>query len=329
MKKILITGGFGFIGSNFIKYFMKKHENYKIIVIDAMTYAAKPRYVENFIAKETKFRRRYKSYICDLANYDQLKSALENINPDHVIHFAAESHVCRSIETPMKFVKSNIIGTYNLLEILNQIWVKKDNHRFHHISTDEVYGELEFNEKELFHEKRAYKPTSPYAASKACSDHLVRSFFHTYDLDVTITNCSNNYGPNQDTEKLVPKTIKNILKGDEVTVYGTGNQVRDWLFVDDHCSAIDLVFHEGKSGETYCVGGNNELTNLQVINEIYKSIYRKPFQPNIQFVNNRPKDDKRYAIDISKIKNELGWEPKTKFVDGLKKTINWYKACNR
>jgi len=309
--KLLVTGGAGFIGSNFIHYIFKKYPSYRIVNLDVLTYAGN---LENLKEAENNPKYKFvKGNICDEKLVNELMKGI-----DIVVHFAAESHVDRSILNSEDFIKTNINGTRTLLEAAKNNGGK----RFHHISTDEVYGSLGKNDP-AFNEKTPYDPRSPYSASKASSDHLARAYFHTYNLPVTISNCSNNYGPYQFPEKLMPLFITNLMEGKKVPVYGTGENVRDWLFVEDHCRAIDKIIHQGKIGETYCVGGNCEKTNLEITHEILKMMGKG--EENIEYVKDRPGHDKRYAIDFSKIKNELGWEPKISFEEGIKKTIEWYR----
>lgn len=312
------------MGSNFVRHVLEKYNDWQVIVLDAMTYAARPEWVHDYFRMYPLARDRFDYVVCDLFNAERTEFIIKSYQPDHVIHFAAESHVCRSIETPRKFLDSNVTGTYNLLEACHKLWGATGNHRFHHVSTDEVYGELKMDEKELFHEERRYAPRSPYAASKAASDHIVKAFHHTFGMDATITNCSNNFGPNQDLEKLVPKTILSFIRGQEVELYGDGKQVRDWLWVNDHCEAIDTVFHHGTPGETYCVGGETELTNQQIvkqIHQVYSEYRRVPL--NVTYTNKRPTDDRRYAVDVSKIKS-IGWKPSKDLKKNLRATILWY-----
>lgn len=319
--KILVTGNLGFIGSNFVNYWLKNNSNDTIIGLDFYTYAANPEYFSKINKKPIN------QFIADIADFETISKIIQIEEPDHIIHFAAESHVCRSIETPLKFIYSNINGTANLLQAFYELWKDEQGHRFHHVSTDEVYGELELNEKELFHEDRKYAPRSPYAASKASSDFLVQAYYHTYKLDCVITNCSNNFGPGQHEEKLIPKTIISLLNGNPVTMYGSGEQRRDWLWVYDHCKAIELVFKNAQAGETYCIGGENEMSNIEIIHTI-KDILDKLGILKDEFkiirTNDRKTDDLRYAIDITKIK-KLGFKPnKELFKKNLLKTINWY-----
>lgn len=311
--KILVTGGAGFIGSNFILYWLSKYPQDQIINLDKLTYAGN---LENL--RQSEKNPNYRFIKGDISDPRIVKIALRNV--ETVVHFAAESHVDRSILDPEIFIKTNIIGTHVLLKHALLAKVK----RFHHISTDEVFGTLEAESKNKFSEITSYDPRSPYSASKAASDHLVRSYHVTYGLPVTISNCSNNYGPYQFPEKLIPLAITNLMEGKKVPIYGKGNQVRDWLFVEDHCRAIDLILQKGKIGETYCIGGQMEdITNLEVVKKIIKILGES--QSKIQFVKDRPGHDFRYAMDWRKINKELGWKPKYAFDVWLGKTVEWYK----
>ena len=311
--KLLVTGGAGFIGSNFIPYWMKNYPNDQIVNLDSLTYAGN---LENL--KDVEKNPNYKfinGNICDLNIVDQ---AMQNV--DMVVHFAAESHVDRSILKPADFVVTNVIGTQVLLDAALKHKIK----RFHHISTDEVYGSLNLDYQSKFNERTCYSPNSPYSASKAGSDHLVRAYHETYGLPITITNCSNNFGPYQFPEKFIPLAITNILEGKKVPVYGDGLYVRDWLYVVDHCRAIDLVLKKGKVGETYLVGGmTDDISNLEVIKKIL--IIMGKDESFIEYVKDRPGHDRRYAVDWSKIEKELGWKPEHDFDEWLEKTIEWYK----
>jgi dTDP-glucose 4,6-dehydratase len=311
---LLVTGGAGFIGSNFILYWFKKYPQDRILNLDKLTYAGN---LENLKSIEKNPNYAFvKGDICDLPLVD---SIIKKYQIDTIIHFAAESHVDRSIIDPAPFIKTNIEGTYVLLEVALKNKIK----RFHHISTDEVFGALPLNSKEKFNEKTPYNPRSPYSASKASSDHLVRAYHITYSLPTTISNCSNNYGPYQFPEKLIPLAITNIIEGKKVPIYGDGLYVRDWLYVEDHCRALDLILHKGKIGETYFIGGLTEdIANIEVIKKILKIMGKD--ESYIEFVKDRPGHDRRYAIDWSKINHELGWRPKVNFDTGLKLTINWY-----
>lgn len=311
--KILVTGGAGFIGSNFILYWMKNYPQDKIINFDSLTYAGN---LENL--KEVEENPSYKfmhGNICDLDSVNQVMEDMEV-----VVHFAAESHVDRSIKKPADFVLTNVVGTQVLLDSALRNNIK----RFHHISTDEVYGSLNIGDKSKFIERTNYNPRSPYSASKAASDHLVRAYHETYGLPITITNCSNNFGPYQFPEKFIPLAITNILENKKVPVYGDGLYVRDWLYVADHCRAIDLVLNKGKIGETYLVGGmTDDISNLEIIEKILKIMGKD--ESFVEHVKDRPGHDRRYAVDWSKIKNELGWKPLHDFDEWLGKTVQWYK----
>jgi len=312
--RFLVTGGAGFIGSNFIIYWLKHHPQDQIVNLDKLTYAGN---LDNL--KSIEKNSNYKFIKGDIADPKIVAEAIKDV--DIVVHFAAETHVDRSITGPAEFVLTNVVGTQVLLDASVKAKIK----RFHHISTDEVYGQLALDSKEKFSETTLYDPHSPYSASKAASDHLVRAYYHTYDLPITISNCSNNYGPYQFPEKFIPLAITNLLEGKKVPVYGDGKYVRDWLYVDDHCQAIDLILEKGKIGETYCVGGLVEdLNNLEVIKKICQ-IMGKNFDDSVEFVTDRPGHDRRYAVDWSKIKNELGWEPKANFDTHLASTIKWYE----
>lgn len=310
---ILVTGGSGFIGSNFILYWLKNYPSDKIINLDKLTYAGNP---ENL--KTVEDSRNYKFILGDICDPKKVDSLMQGV--DMIVHFAAESHVDRSILSPSSFVRTNIVGTHILLDSALRHRIK----RFHHISTDEVFGSLELSEKKGFRENSAYNPSSPYAASKAAADHLVRAYFRTYSLPVTISNCSNNFGPFQFPEKLIPLAITNLLEGKKVPVYGDGLYVRDWLYVGDHCAAIDLILRKGKIGETYCIGGlKKDINNLEVIKKIL-SILGKT-RASIEFVKDRPGHDRKYALDWSRIEREFGWKPTSTFDDKLIETVGWYK----
>jgi dTDP-glucose 4,6-dehydratase len=310
---ILVTGGAGFIGSNFILYWLREHARDSVVNVDALTYAGN---LENL--KSIQNDTRYRFVHGDICDRDMLNKTLEGI--DVVVHFAAESHVDRSILDPAKFMTTNVIGTYTLLEACRE----KKIPRFHHISTDEVFGALPLESSEKFNEHTPYDPRSPYSASKASSDHLVRAYIHTYGFPATISNCSNNYGPYQFPEKLFGLAITNIIEGKNVPVYGDGLYVRDWLYVEDHCRAIDMILQKGKIGDTYCIGGmDKDISNLDIIKKIIKVMGKD--EKIIEFVKDRPGHDRRYSVDWSKIKNELGWNPLSDLDTYLKKTIMWYQ----
>jgi len=311
--KILVTGGAGFIGSNFILYWLKNHPQDLIVNLDKLTYAGN---LENL--ESVQGNQNYQFIQGDICDAKVTEDAMSGV--DTVVHFAAESHVDRSITQPGSFVKTNVLGTQVLLEAALKNKVK----RFHHISTDEVYGSLNLEDKNIFNERTVYNPRSPYSASKAGSDHLVRAYYHTYNLPITISNCSNNFGPYQFPEKLIALAITNLLENKKVPVYGDGLYVRDWLYVEDHCRAIDLILEKGKIGETYCVGGLTEdVSNLEVIKKILKLLGKD--ESSIEYVKDRAGHDRRYALDWSKIKNELGWEPQYGFDEWLAKTVRWYQ----
>jgi len=322
MKNILITGGAGFIGSHLVKHFVKKYSDYNIVNLDKLTYASNLNFLLDTSASDN-----YTFIQADICNFSKIQEVFVKYKITDVIHLAAESHVDNSIENALEFAKTNIIGTINLLELSRKNWNKKNNNLFYHISTDEVFGTLD--ENEIFREESRYDPHSPYSASKASADHFVRAFYDTHKLPIIISNCSNNYGPNQHKEKLIPTVINSLINKSKIPVYGNGLNVRDWLYVEDHVEAIDLIFHRGNVGETYCIGGNNEIRNLDLIKLIIKEFDYIKQNKNlsidlISFVKDRLGHDYRYAIDISKIKNELGWEPKTSIDIGLKNTLNWY-----
>ena len=322
MKNILITGGAGFIGSHVVKHFVKKYSDYNIVNLDKLTYASNV----DFLNEISSFKN-YTFVKADICNFGKIQEVFVKYKITDVIHLAAESHVDNSIENALEFANTNIIGTINLLELSRKNWNKKNKNLFYHISTDEVFGTLD--EKGIFREESRYDPHSPYSASKASADHFVRAFYDTHKLPVVVSNCSNNYGPNQHKEKLIPTVINSLINKTSIPVYGNGLNVRDWLYVEDHVKAIDLIFHRGSVGETYCLGGNNEIRNLDLIKLIIKQFDSIKKHKNssidlISFVKDRLGHDYRYAIDISKIKNELGWEPKTSIDIGLKNTLNWY-----
>ncbi len=324
MENILITGGAGFIGSHVVRLFVNKYPNYQIFNLDKLTYAGN---LENLTDIEG--APNYSFLKGDIVDSDFLANIFNKHNFDAVIHLAAESHVDRSISNPLEFIKTNIVGTVELLNAARTSWgTNFEGKRFYHISTDEVYGSL--GEKGLFEETTPYDPRSPYSSSKASSDHLVRAYFHTYGLPVVISNCSNNYGSHQFPEKLIPLFINNIKNNKPLPVYGKGENIRDWLWVNDHAKAIDLIFHKGKNGETYNIGGHNEWTNIALIKELCHimdeqlSRSKGTSERLITFVKDRAGHDARYAIDASKIKDELGWIPSITFEEGLRQTVNWY-----
>ncbi|MCE2663505.1 MAG: dTDP-glucose 4,6-dehydratase [Microcystis sp. M53603_WE2] len=327
-RSIVVTGGAGFIGSNFVHHWCENYPEDRVIVLDALTYAGNLNNLATL--KDRKNFRFLQGDICDRALVDELFAG-ENI--DTVAHFAAESHVDRSILGPRAFVQTNVVGTFTLLESFRQHWLSNhqpDNYRFLHVSTDEVYGSLGVDDP-AFTETTPYAPNSPYSASKAGSDHLARAYFHTYGMPTIITNCSNNYGSYHFPEKLIPLMCINILLGKPLPVYGDGQNVRDWLYVRDHCQALDTVIHKGKAGETYNIGGNNEVKNIDLVrmlcelmDELAPDLPVKPAQNLITFVKDRPGHDRRYAIDASKIRTELGWQPQETVEGGLRKTIQWY-----
>jgi len=353
MANILVSGGAGFIGSNFIPYFLEKYPDCQIINIDLLTYAGN---LENL--KEVEHNRRYTFIKGDICNRELVEFIFNKYDIRGVIHFAAESHVDNSIKSPELFVKTNINGTFTLLDVAYKYWMEapfkyKDKFigngtsvlsngevetslpRFHHISTDEVYGTLSDNPNDLFTEDTPYAPNSPYSASKAGSDMIVRSYVGTYGMNCVITNCSNNYGPKQHDEKLIPTIIRHALQKEPIPIYGDGKNIRDWLYVEDHCRGIDLAYHAGKAGETYNIGGKNEKTNIEIAETICAALDEmvpvdntsgiKCYKDLITFVDDRPGHDRRYAIDATKIKTQLGWKAQESFESGIIKTIKWYR----
>ena len=331
MKNILVTGGAGFIGANFVPYFIENNSDFHLVNLDLLTYAGN---LEN--VSEVENHPRYTFVQGDICDRNFVEELFQKYQFHDVIHFAAESHVDNSISGPEAFIKTNVLGTFNLLDAARKLWMSApnqynvgfENSRFHHVSTDEVYGTL--GETGLFEETTPYAPNSPYSASKAGSDMIVRSYFHTYGMNVVTTNCSNNYGPKQHDEKLIPTIIRKAISGENIPIYGDGKNVRDWLYVLDHCKGIELAFKTGKSGETYNIGGRNERNNLYIVdavcsilNELQPKSEGK-YQDQITFVKDRPGHDLRYAIDASKIENELGWKADENFESGILKTVRWY-----
>jgi len=329
-KSILVTGCAGFIGSNFVPYFLDKYSEYNIINLDLLTYAGD---LENL--KECESNSNYKFIKGDICNRELVEFIFTEYDIQGVIHFAAESHVDNSIKNPGVFIETNVNGTFTLVDVAQKYWMNKPNEykeqykdcRFHHISTDEVYGTL--NETDLFTESTPYAPNSPYSASKASSDMIIRSYQETYGLNTVITNCSNNYGPKQHDEKLIPTIIRKALSGESIPIYGDGKNIRDWLYVLDHCKGIDLVYHTGKQANVYNIGGRNERTNLQIVDSICtildtKVPKKQSYKELITFVEDRAGHDRRYAIDATKLEEELGWKADENFDSGIVKTIEWY-----
>ena len=330
MQVILVTGGAGFIGANFISYFLKKNAVCKVVNLDALTYAGDLSNVS-----ELQGNPRYTFIQGNICDREFVETLFNKHQFSAVIHFAAESHVDNSITNPDAFVKTNVLGTFNLLETAKNYWMESPNvykkgfedARFHHISTDEVYGTL--GETGLFTEETPYAPNSPYSASKASSDFMVRSYFHTYGMNVVTTNCSNNYGPKQHDEKLIPTIIRKAISGEKIPIYGDGKNIRDWLYVIDHCKGIELVFTSGESGETYNIGGKNQRDNLYIAHTVCDILdemipKKTSYKKQIQFVKDRPGHDFRYAIDATKLEQELGWQAAENFESGIRKTIQWY-----
>lgn len=327
-RNIIITGGAGFIGSHVVRLFVNKYPDYHIINIDKLTYAGN---LENL--KDIEARENYTFVKADICDFEKMLKIIHDFKIDGIIHLAAESHVDRSIKDPFTFAQTNVMGTLSLLQAAKTIWEtlpeKYDGKRFYHISTDEVYGALNFDDT-LFTEETKYDPHSPYSASKASSDHFVRAYHDTYGMPTIVTNCSNNYGPYQFPEKLIPLFINNIRNRRPLPVYGKGENVRDWLYVEDHARAIDIIFHEGKIADTYNIGGFNEWKNIDLIKVIIKTVDRLLGNPEghsldlITYVTDRQGHDLRYAIDSRKLKNELGWEPSLQFEEGIEKTVRWY-----
>ena len=322
-KIILVSGGAGFIGSHVVRYLLKKYSTYQIINIDKLTYAGN---LENL--KDVSENKNYQFEKIDIVDAEALRAVFKKYEVTDVIHLAAESHVDRSIEGPMDFVLTNVVGTVNLLQVAKDFWAGGENHVFHHVSTDEVFGSL--GTEGLFTEETSYDPRSPYSASKASSDHFARAFFHTYNFPIKMSNCSNNYGSHHFPEKLIPLMIHNIQNNKALPVYGKGDNIRDWLWVEDHASAIDAIFHRGRIGESYNVGGLNEWTNIKLVKFLCQLMDKKlnrisgSSEKLISFVGDRAGHDKRYAIDASKLERELGWKPSIIFEEGLEKTVDWY-----
>lgn len=331
-RTILVTGCAGFIGSNFVPYFLGKYPEYNMINLDLLTYAG-----DLYNLKECDHNPRYKFIKGDICNRELVEFIFSEYDIRGVIHFAAESHVDNSIKNPGVFVQTNVNGTHTLIDVAYKYWMDKpfifkDDYkecRFHHISTDEVYGTLSDDPKDLFNEDTAYSPNSPYSASKAGSDMIVRSYHHTFGMDTVITNCSNNYGPKQHDEKLIPTIIRKALTNQNIPIYGDGKNIRDWLYVLDHCKGIDLVYHLGVNGEVYNIGGRNERDNLYIVNKICEILdelkpAENPYSSLITFVEDRAGHDRRYAIDATKIEKDLGWKADENFESGILKTIKWY-----
>ncbi len=312
---ILVTGGAGFIGSNFIRYILKKHPKYKVYNLDKLTYAGN---LDNL--KDVEINPNYRFIKCDIADSKRVDDILKSFKITHIVNFAAESHVDRSIVDPDIFIKTNVVGTLVLLDAA----IKHKIKRFHHVSTDEVFGALPLNSEEKFNEDTKYDPRSPYSASKAASDHLVRAYHETYGLPVSITNSSNNYGPFMNPEKFLSRSITNLIDKGKIPIYGDGKYVRDWLYVEDHCRAIDMILHSRKNGVTYLLGGTNEDVNNMAVAKKLTNLFNRD-ERSIKQVKDRPGHDRRYAVDWSKVKNELGWKPKHDFDTWLIKTVEWYK----
>lgn len=322
-KHILITGGAGFIGSHVVRLFVNSYPQHQIYNLDALTYAGN---LENL--KDVESSENYHFIHADITDLEHMRTVFKTHEITDVVHLAAESHVDRSITDPLQFVKTNVIGTTNLLQAAKEYWTNFEGHRFYHVSTDEVYGSL--GDTGFFYEDTAYDPRSPYSASKASSDHFVRAYYHTFGLPIIISNCSNNYGPNHFPEKLIPLMINNIINRKSLPVYGKGANVRDWLFVKDHATAIKTIFEKGRNGETYNIGGHNEWKNIDLVHLLCDVMDEKLGRPIgesrqlITYVTDRAGHDLRYAIDATKLKNELGWEPSLQFEEGLRYTVDWF-----
>ncbi|MCE2503552.1 MAG: dTDP-glucose 4,6-dehydratase [Chlorobi bacterium] len=323
--RILVTGGCGFIGSNLICYLLEKYDDIHILNIDALTYAANPENLSSIAGDQ-----RYEFRQIDIVDREGVRDAIRSFKPDGIYHLAAESHVDNSINEPAAFVMTNVVGMYNLLEEARQFWSLGDSSgRFLHVSTDEVYGSLD--SEGVFFEESPFRPNSPYSATKASSDHLARAWYHTYGMDVVTTNCSNNFGPRQHREKLIPTVIKSALAHRPIPVYGDGKNVRDWIYVEDHCTALDVVFLKGRSGETYLIGTRNEWPNIDLVTLICRMLDEQRgdgpeggYESLITFVTDRPGHDQRYAVDPSKIERELGWNAERSFEDAMRETVRWY-----
>ena len=323
--RILVTGGCGFIGSNLICYLLEKYDDIHILNIDALTYAANPENLSSIAGDQ-----RYEFRQIDIVDREGVRDAIRSFKPDGIYHLAAESHVDNSINEPAAFVMTNVVGMYNLLEEARQFWSLGDSSgRFLHVSTDEVYGSLD--SEGVFFEESPFRPNSPYSATKASSDHLARAWYHTYGMDVVTTNCSNNFGPRQHREKLIPTVIKSALAHRPIPVYGDGKNVRDWIYVEDHCTALDVVFLKGRSGETYLIGTRNEWPNIDLVTLICRMLDEQRgdgpeggYESLITFVTDRPGHDQRYAVDPSKIEHELGWNAERSFEDAMRETVRWY-----
>ena len=321
-RNILITGGAGFIGSHVVNHFTEKYPDYNFMVIDSLTYASNLHNIMKVEGSSVSWHSNLKFIKLDIRDTLTLKKLFRAFNITDVIHLAAESHVDNSIEDPNIFVETNVVGTLNLLNVAKDFWGENSENRFHHVSTDEVYGDLTLDEQP-FVETTPYAPSSPYSASKAASDHFVRAYGRTYGMNITISNCSNNYGPHQHAEKLIPVVINKLMNGEKIPVYGKGENIRDWLWVGDHVTAIDEIFHHGRNGHTYNVGGDHELTNIELIAQICE-ICIKDFEKSIEFVTDRKGHDLRYAVNSNKLQTQLNWKPEKDMREGLIETIRYY-----